>query len=195
MSELLQQKHLVPYLAHQLFVWYKVGDQDGVHVLEVDGFTSEEVCILTTEHNIREWVDYNLIKPILRPMNQLIEEITHEGKTFIPLIELYKISCGNQDGDNFDKGDIEDSKILEIGVREMEFEAPCYFFEYETYVSQIESFSFKGGDFNRHWMVNRSKFGGIQLLIVDNQQLLHETLREWNFDVDGLIEKGLATKM
>ncbi len=31
------------------------------------------------------------IKPILRPLSQLVEEITHDGKTFVPLAELAKM--------------------------------------------------------------------------------------------------------
>lgn len=35
---------------------------------------------------------HELIKPILRPMSNLTKEITHNGETFIPIIELAKIS-------------------------------------------------------------------------------------------------------
>ncbi len=30
-------------------------------------------------------------KPLLRPLSQLIEEITHDGNTFVPIVELAKI--------------------------------------------------------------------------------------------------------
>ncbi len=39
---------------------------------------------------IADSLSFEDVKPILRPLPQLIEEITHEGKTFVPIVELAK---------------------------------------------------------------------------------------------------------
>ena len=78
----LELKHLAPYLPYKLFIWYEIGDRENVQELSLDGLTTEEVCILVGENGEREWVNYDDIKPILRPLSDLTKEIEPLRKNY-----------------------------------------------------------------------------------------------------------------
>jgi hypothetical protein len=103
--------------------------------------------------------ELNRVKPILRNLSSLSTEITHKGKTFIPLLELSKIAYPRANKDYVLK-----ENYIDMGVN--------YSFHY---FKKDFSFSCKQGFNGKKW--NYECF-------VNNQFQLFNKLIEWNFHLD-----------
>lgn len=111
----------------------------------------------------------NDTKPILRPLSDLTKPITHNGETFVPIVELAKIAYSKLKWDvSFEDGS-------------------CYLFSgtgrrlYQfMYFDKEESFSLVSGS-----PANEHKYVPYQLQLFLN-------LIEFHFDIANLIEKGEA---
>ena len=164
MSKTLTLENLAPYLPYMLRVFYK----NQTYKMSIyHGFVYVGIDRLLGKES-----EY---KPLLRPLSDLTKQIEHNGETFVPVIELAKL---------MNMADPKDFKILddvtEDGTRRL---GCCWFkeqhlfwydpeyrcFEYET----TESFV----SFNT---------------CASNQLDMFKKLYSWHFDLDGLIEKGLA---
>jgi hypothetical protein len=173
----LELKHLAAYLPYKVkFLW------KGIYSVN---FLS--VRVIKRLEDKGDDFHYKDIKPILRPLSDLTKEIEHNGEKFVPILELRCIEQGNWDGDEFI---LDHTQIIDYGVRKGDNN--CYWVEWKDGLSQTQSFSFKDGDFNRFWITDRNKFGGISSCILNNQYLLFQKLHEWHFDVFGLLENNLA---
>ena len=85
--EKIELKHLAPYLPYGLKMTWSDGK---INVLnpeldEID-YSENEVNLTLVLFIINK--GHNDIKPILRPLSDLTEEITHKGKTFIPAARM-----------------------------------------------------------------------------------------------------------
>jgi hypothetical protein len=68
----LELKHLAPYLPYGLLHKHEAYDMQHV---------TDNLSMMVVLHN-------ESVKPILRPLSQLTEQITHNGETFVPLTKL-----------------------------------------------------------------------------------------------------------
>lgn len=149
----LELKHLAPYLPYDLGILVEMS------MTETDSFP------LTTE-NIDGVLEYQK-KPTLRPLDDLVNEITHNGQKFVPIVELLKMQYiswqKNKEGTRY--AEIEHGKT---GTR--------YFALYTnqaTYSFKLYKYEFMTGR-------NTIEYWVMQKLI------------EWHFDVFDLIEQNLA---
>lgn len=151
----LELKHIAPYLPYGVkFIseldkpYDELGKQpiwtlNGVHEL------FSEYSLLTKEN--KDSYDMAKCKLILRPLSQLIQEIEHNGKKFVPIVDLEKIRIG-----------------IDI-YRPINLDYPIEInIETENYSQTIDLY---------------------------DGYLVMQKLFEWNFDVFGLIDNGLALNM
>jgi hypothetical protein len=168
----LQLKQLAPYLPYCLSLmvgslrdYRQYGSEE---MVSLGGITE-----LSTDIDCRDFKD---VKPILRPLTDLTSEITHNGKTFVPLRELIDDAdhlCFVDWYDGFDK----------------------YTTQIDDDWNHVISFDSSDGELQFGFDANSNSFH----LTIDRQnelilgQLdLFNKLFEWHFDIFGLIEAGLA---
>ena len=159
----LEFKHIAPYLQHNLKVklsdigikWLH-GNQKSLTNIDNEIFSIHDILLWDSSIELVNNDDYYVgyleiggIKPILRPLSQLLEEIECNGETFTPLdfFEIYE-------EDNFEYIDMQTYRLLESIAR-------------HNIIHDVR------------WL----PYGVVEKLI------------EWNFDINGLIEDGLAIKM
>lgn len=165
----LELKQLAPYLPYGLKC--QTTDKGKVVVSELNAAYSDNsysfMNIVESEKGFED------IKPLLRPLSQLIETIEHEGKEFVPIAELMFFH--------------EDSR-LGIEVVETRQKDGVYGVKYIDETGVECSFAYHE---------NLSMFGMMTLSdkkqwFTYHQYDLFQKLFEWHFDVFGLIESGLA---
>ena len=172
----LELKHLAPYLPYGLKIYME----------DLRSHVKPFFWTLNKETNINDLIDRQN-KPILRPLSDLSKFIEINGEKFVPILELRCIEQGNWDEGEF----IEDhTQIIDYGVRKRD--SNCYWVEWNSQISGVESFSFKGRDFTRALIIDIKSIMGIEICAIKNQLMLFNKLHEWHFDTEGLIEKGLA---
>jgi hypothetical protein len=114
-------------------------------------------------HDFNYHLQQGNVKPIIRPLSDLTKEINHNGGKFVPIVELLKIAHPNWYKEK-------------IGNRYSEIEYKNVGWYHRAY------FSFMA-----------TKDIEIHTGFMQNEPLWKiEKLFEWNFDVFGLIEEGLA---
>ena len=86
MENKLEFKDLVGYLQHNLKVTFE-GDEDHVHDL-VGLNLNYQGAELISQYGDYGRSEINKVKPMLIPLSFLTKEIDHNGKKFIPFIEL-----------------------------------------------------------------------------------------------------------
>jgi hypothetical protein len=179
----LELKHLEPYLPYGL----KTKTSKTISILIGVDKTSIieylDTCRVKLDRTLSAYFPIQSIKPILRPLSDLVKEIEVDGEKFIPITELRCIEQGNWDEDVFLK---DHTQIIDYGIRKAEYESDCYWIEWKDGITQTQILSFKDNDFSRIW---KEKMMGVG---VNNQLMLFNKLYEWHFDVFRLIEKGLA---
>lgn len=178
MEKKLELKHLSPYLPY------------GVNFLTV--FDKQTPKLLTgicgniiyyEDHE--KWIAIDAIKPILRPLSDLVNEITHNGQRFVPLFELAKIH------DKYISASYEikvhdwtklsiDTETTQYGIKHLVDTSNLGVLEYEfSYWEKLQRFSHRD---------NTRKI----TMGVARQLEMFKKLYEWHFDLDGLIPAGLA---
>jgi len=174
----LELKHLAPYLPYGLAALSENGIKRNV---VVNHFTYKLDTV-----GLNHLLNFNnpifIHKPILRPLFDLTNSITHDGNTFIPLLELansnyYIKSNLSNKFDLFQKNN--DSYYIAYSSKE----------SINKYQFNVGTFDEKGGDNNLYFRFyshnNRERNHYSDITNYQNMFL-------WHFDVFGLIEKGLA---
>jgi hypothetical protein len=89
----LELKHLVAYLDHELFIKHSSDNPDDRR-FKLFSITLEGNGQIEYQGNNKDYLSFDLndtnpnIYPILHPLSDLTKEITVNGKTFIPSVEL-----------------------------------------------------------------------------------------------------------
>lgn len=88
----LEQKDIASYIPYGL----KVQDRDlDIWLLSqlgnVDPCMDGDVGLCCDGGDCQQYDYLSDIKPILRPMSDLVKEITHRGQTFVPMVEIAKL--------------------------------------------------------------------------------------------------------
>lgn len=123
-------------------------------------------------------------KMLLRPLSQLTQEIEHNGKRFVPIVELYKIACGNYKDAVVKHIDILSTTEIRHAMKGFsDFYFGMYQSENDVRLGTQYHFKLWSTDLEgRHTVIHT----------IFCQSLLFQKLFEWHFDQFGLIEQGLA---
>ena len=180
----LELKHIAPYLPYGLKMKFtstnevdKLSNEDIVILKQID---EGGICVNGYKTNNKSY------KPILRPLSDLTKEIEVNGEKFVPIVELAKIH-----GIDFEIKTIKteygtivcyseislhptDNTPFSREFFELDLSDCCFDFGFEIF-----------GE-NEFDICETSYFP------IRNQLELFQKLFEWNFDVFGLIEQGLA---
>lgn len=113
---------------------------------------------------------WNNIKLILRPLSDLINEIEIDGKKFIPIVKLMDLSVNMNWSET-------DHMISESGCQE-------WWCRWKD--SHVSIFGYNKESQYFYNLLNDEHQK------VYNQKELFNHLYKWHFDVDGLIDKGIA---
>lgn len=173
----LELKHLAPYLPYGLKVLRSRINGNERHT--VRGMSAYNIF---TQSDGTSLISIKKIKPILRPLSDLTNAITHDGNTFIPLLELansnyYIESNLSNKFDLFQKNN--DSYYIAYSSKE----------SINKYQFNVGTFDEKGGDNNLYFRFyshnnrERNHYSDITN---------YQNMFRWHFDVFGLIDKGLA---
>lgn len=182
--EKLELKHIAPYFAYGLkceILNYKcdyVGEKYGI----INGYyfyAGEPHYTFKTREESGKRGD--LIKPILRPLSDLIKEIEIDGKKFIPLVEIAKTAlCDTTKIVGPSKTKTDYGVMFDVENDEDSFKHEVFAYSHEIKM------------FGRHYRTYPHYEHTSQILFVPNQLELFEKLYEWHFDIHGLIDSGLA---
>lgn len=160
----LELKDIAGYLPYGLNL--RVVEDDEMHDGEFNGIdNSLNISITCGMYCAYGRVEDKNITPFLRPMPDLTKEITHKGKTFVPIVELAKASWG--EGDWSVKASDEDIYQCEVNGVYFGWIAEDRIFATATPLTT-------------------------DTMILNNQIGLFDLLNEWLFDYRGLIAEGLA---
>lgn len=163
MENKLTLEHLAGYLPWKL----KVQDKDG-NIYEMSPFSGTSYKHNSNEIKYRDvslCVEFS--KPLLYNLSMLTKEIEFDGKKFVPIVELYKISYGFQEYDKIHLVNDWNGRFGFFGVRIVRG-SHIYDFNYNSKLQSFKAFT------------------------NTNHLELFQKLYEWHFDIHGLIEKGLA---
>ena len=170
----LELKHLAAYLPYELNILNQWKDLGTLTTLFVS--SNFDSCMIRSYDDDEECEICDCV-PILRPMSDLVKEIEHKGKKFIPIQVLFEmtlmdgwLSCGKDHLKDF-KTHIDDDSFYYYIFKDEDLECSFGYYIYD------QSFSFHDGERDHP---------------VENQLSLFQSLFEWHFDVFGLIEQGLA---
>jgi len=121
--------------------------------------------------------EFNLLKMKnkLKPISELIEKMTYDGKTFIPLQELFYMV----DASNY----IDYSDIFEKGFT-TKFQIDDDWNHVMTIMKDNTSLEFCYDKWSQSFTLLASKDDGLEELNVTPQYPLFKKLIEWGFDID-----------
>lgn len=179
--ERLTIKELVPYLPYKL--QWKFEGSDEVH--EVMGIDITDFGV----HLFSPYGDYgkcriNEGKPLLRPLSSLTKEIEHNGESFVPMVELYKIA----------RGRYKDSIVKYWSI----MSTTSIMIEQEGYSNFIFSIVNSDIDIRLEYGLNFQLHStdlfneNPKTVMVQCWNILFYKLHEWHFDTKGLLERQLA---
>lgn len=125
------------------------------------------------------------IKPLLRPLSFLTEEIEHNGERFVPIIELFKLrtqGTGDKIADYYIENDTAILRLEAQHLDEYEFRA---FFEIDLEPNEV-MFSIATETWKDEVMTKED------VNLCGNEMTMFEKLNEWHFDTANLLGRGLA---
>lgn len=174
--EKLKFEHLAPYLPYKLkcnLVGMHVegseyDDPPIAEIFIIEGANTKLVEVWSNKTITDGW-NYDEVFPILRPPANLTKEIEVNGEKFIPIVELAKLA-----GFGYNK----EYKFIDCGIGTEDHESWCYF----IYDLKYKNFYNSSGN----------NFDGANDSRVENNFELMNKLYEWHFDIEGLINAGLA---
>jgi len=187
----LELKHLAPYLPYGL----KIQGQTHKDIEELSCVTETSINIVGRGFTYGMWADIFDIKPILRPLSDLTKDIEYRGEKFVPLKKLHELDETNYFGNTEEKGyklrfmdkviSVKHNTYKLSGTEEFVVK---YLVETSNIGDLIYSFSY---DPELRRFLKRDDTRSIPLGIGYQLDMFNK-LFEWNFDVFGLIDKGLA---
>lgn len=171
----LELKHIAPYLPYGLKVLSQHGEVSEINSINwsLDGHLRTELnlCVQKSPSRFRG-ANLEHIKPILRPLSDLTKEITIKGEAFVPLVELFNIKYARGAYDILDTYSHGHMHTIKVSWDKVRSSISRF-----TYNSESGSFVFV--DNNKHTLVSY-------------QLEMFNKLYEWYFDLNNLIESGLA---
>ena len=145
-------------------------------LFELYSLCSDNVIVLEGKDELN--CQYEDLFPILRPMSDLIKPITVDGETFVPIEGLIKIAF-SKETEHFEIEKKYGSSSSAIAA------------EWTFSIKSKYRFVYSFGLFFCYIGNNLNPYGETEIPFY-NQELLFDFLYSLHFDVNGLIEKGLA---
>jgi hypothetical protein len=173
----LELKHLVPYLPYGLEIRSSEGSTKIMGYNVVNG---EIIYQLDTNDDSGDFAFDDPIKPIFRPLSDLIKEIELGDKKIKPIHELAKIADVDTSDANYISINYNDVYGVRYNIENDDDEYTHQVFAFDNYLT-----------FGIHKRRGGNDYNG-DICHCPNQLELWHKLFEWHFDVWGLIEKGLA---
>jgi len=178
----LELRHLAPYLPYKLKGRFKLKDVVNTYKDEVR----------EKELNTDSATFFLLYcKPILRPLSDMIIDITSNGKTVVPMIEILKIS------EPYSAFTLDDIDRLRLKITHEHYSTSIG--ETDTYTAEYVIKTGNMGDLTHHFQYweQLQRFSKRDVtrdvtLGTARQLEMFQKLFEYHFDVFGLIEQGLA---
>lgn len=181
----LTLEHLSPYLSYGLTLFSKVTKS----TYELIGLSRYELMIADRD-SFNGWYAINNFKPIFRPICDLTKEIEHDGKKFVPIIELYRNSYEYYVSSDLDHEFIDSwgakGNILKVYKNRLKDEYTEFVYSNLSFRkdTRFEKGSYNFGMYLPHSIRVDDK--------IHNIYFLQKLLFKWHFDVFGIIEHGLA---
>jgi len=167
-------KHLAPYLPYGL----KSAEGFKAELKNLSAQTVETFSNIGSSNYFTRIAIEGFV-PELRSMSQLNEVICHNGKTFLPIRELFKMAMDADD--EFDPIQIANKFDIDVSML--------------AYYLDID----KTSGFQFNYNVDQKNFVLMTMPGKNGEYLcqydLMQKLFEWHFDVFGLIHKGLAVEL
>lgn len=167
----LELKHLAAYLPYSL----KIQGQTHGEIQEMTGLNSGVVMV---NHDTKGWADFFDIKLILRPWSDLTKEIEHNGEKFTPLMELFML--------------IHDYHLVQCNYGNLDYSDNNVSYQIDDEWNHVISFEKEEIDLSYDKFEQRfalmKEWDVLDFYYIE----MHEKLKEWHFDIYGLIESGLA---
>lgn len=188
----IELKHLAPYLPYGLKVKIlPISNLYEEQITDIDCMSNEFVTFKKAPDFY--WVDEEPdieFKPILQPLSDLVNLIEFNGRQFVPLIELLQIHLTDSKWGLTSKFDVVKwfADETQKGVMNGKYYTIRYSYELSDSTVSVTDLTYDTA-FNRFTL--REKQPREKQLWL-NYKPLEEKLIEWNFDVFGLIDSGLA---
>lgn len=157
---------------------------------DIIGYLPHKLAVVSEHGTIRRIYGTNNIdvvldeyRPVLRPMSDLITEITekeyNDGKPFVPIVKLVEATTGFQG-----------ARVLgELGLVQIETENWVYKYSLRWH-PKLRTFSFAGSEDNKRFPMQ-----SVRRHAIWNQYKVYDLLHAWHFDYRGLIEQGDAVNV
>ena len=163
LQQTLSIKELAPYLPYK--VEYANTKNDKIYTLRT---LSTEIDMV--DFGWGDAMEVKEVKPLLRPLSQLTQEIEHNGERFVPIMRLFDIHTSL-------KWSKTEYYYVDYGVNE-------YWVGNKKNKKMAFGYNVINGFYS---LTNQGSFE-----FVNYQVLLWQKLYQWHFDLFGLIEKGSA---
>lgn len=179
MENKLELKDVCGYLPYGLKV--QRTDTKTICIIHID-----KLSCFDDESNIMVYLKRGMPdKPILRPMSDLTKEITDNGKTFVPIIELAKANYLIAPNFNNDYELLNGDNGYQCSFIYSPYKDRKRRFVFQVYKNgDIQCFSCDPKSYSEK--SNTAK----HCAVLTNK--LSDLLHSWHFDIRGLINKGLA---
>lgn len=189
-------KYIAPHLPYGLKC-HNMGnhDDEGTPIVqEIIGLDQDGVLV-SFEHEDEHYL-YSDTFPLLRPMSDLTKEIDHKGEKFVPMIRLLELKERNAFTKNERIKNLlsKDVKVIDCKTSEYKLSPTmiCHAVRYAVETTNMGTLVYRFS-FDEHFDRFSAQDETRRLTLgVGHQKQLFEKLYEWHFDIDGLIEKGLA---
>lgn len=181
--EKLELKHLANAMVNNQKVLYFDDESELTHMCKIVELREDELTITNGEFDYE--VSFYDIKLLSLPLSLLTKEIEYGGERFVPIIELYNLKTQIGSGIYHDYYIENNTAILRFkGINFDEFQFRKYFeidLEPNQVMFSIVTETWKDDELQQE-IIN----------LCGNEMLMFEKLKEWHFDISGLIEKDLA---
>ena len=134
----IEIKHLAPFLPYRL----KTNQGELTSIIDVNIEPVDLEVQITEKSFTRVTVLLHEIKPFLRPLGQLTQEIEHYGERFVPIVELLKLKYADRP---------KSGKYSEIECSSDGYPSAWYVF------SSINAITLKTNDIEKHSFLDCSK--------------------------------------
>lgn len=178
----LTLEHLSAYLPYELKMIF---EGTGGRIITLMGINNQgKYGVTITGGEGAMFLNTCRFKPLLRPLSQLTQEIEHNGETFVPMVELYKIARGR-----YKDSVVKYWSVMSTTSIQVEQEGFNNFF-FSLVNSDCDVRLKDGLNFQLH--STNLYYDNPKTIMVQCWNLLFQKLHEWHFDLYNLLDRGLA---
>ena len=190
MKRTLEMKEIVGYLPHDLKLLWECNYMKDVVSINFYSLVDEDVPIRYAGKKVSGGMSLRDVRPILRPMSDMVKNIKHKGKNLVPVCELAEQMWKTQYTDKTPVVWRAAIKVTEIGT-----------YYYAVAHTEIGDYEFHTNQYGipyfqlllrQHPCGKCNRGAQIHTIPVWNQTELFDKLYEWMIDFRNLISAKLA---